>query len=49
LGNVQLIIIPLGNVHYEPKHPAGFGTVAKLVKASKNKKNNSFKRTDCSD
>ena len=28
----------LGNVYYDPKHPAGFGSVAKLVKASKNKK-----------
>jgi hypothetical protein len=30
----------LGNVYYDPKHPAGFGSVAKLVKASKNKENN---------
>ena len=28
----------LGNVYYDPKHPAGFGSVAKLVKASKNRK-----------
>ena len=28
----------LGKVYYDPKHPAGFGSVAKLVKASKNKK-----------
>ena len=28
----------LGNVYYDPKHPAGFGSVAKLVKASKCKK-----------
>jgi hypothetical protein len=28
----------LGNVYYDPKLPAGFGSVAKLVKASKNKK-----------
>jgi hypothetical protein len=28
----------LGKVYYDPKHAAGFGSVAKLVKASKNKK-----------
>ena len=28
----------LGNVYYDPKHPAGFGSVAKNVKAIKNKK-----------
>jgi len=28
----------LGKVYYDPKNPAGFGSVAKLVKASKNKK-----------
>jgi hypothetical protein len=28
----------LGNVYYDPKHPAVFGSVAKLPKASKNKK-----------
>ena len=28
----------LGNVYYDPKLPAGFGSVSKLVKASKNKK-----------
>ena len=28
----------LGNVYYDPNHPASFGSVAKLVKASKNKK-----------
>jgi len=28
----------LGKVYYDPKHPAGFGSVAKLVKASKYKK-----------
>jgi len=32
------LIIHLGIVYYDPKHPAGFGSVAKLVKASKNKK-----------
>ena len=25
-------------MYYDPKHPAGFGSVAKLVKATKNKK-----------
>ena len=28
----------LGNIYYDPKHAAGFGSVAKLVKASKSKK-----------
>jgi len=28
----------VGEVNYDPKHPAGFGSVAKLVKASKYKK-----------
>jgi hypothetical protein len=28
----------LGKVYYDPKHAAGFGSVAKLVKTSKNKK-----------
>jgi len=28
----------LGKVYYDHKHPAGFGSVAKIVKASKNKK-----------
>ena len=28
----------LGKVYYDPKHPAVFRSVAKLVKASKNKK-----------
>ena len=28
----------LGKVYYDPKHPAGFGSVAKLVRASKYKK-----------
>lgn len=28
----------LSKVYYDPKHPAGFSSVAKLVKASKNKK-----------
>jgi hypothetical protein len=30
----------LSKVYYDPKHAAGFGSVAKLVKASKNKKRN---------
>jgi len=30
--------MPFGNVYYEPTHAPGFGSVAKLVKASKNKK-----------
>jgi len=30
-------IMPLGNVYYDPKYAAGFGSVAKLVKASKNR------------
>jgi len=39
LGIVELIIImSLGNIYYDPKHAAGFGSLAKLVKASKNKK-----------
>jgi len=37
LGNIYLII-SLGKVYYDPIHPAGLGSVAKLVKASKNKK-----------
>ena len=28
----------LGNVYYDPKHPAGFGSLTKLVKARKTKK-----------
>jgi hypothetical protein len=28
----------LGKFYYDPNYPAGFGSVAKLVKASKNKK-----------
>jgi len=28
----------LGKVYYDPKHAAGFGSVAKLVKAGKNNK-----------
>jgi len=42
LGIVELIIIimSLGNIYYDPKHAAGFGSAAKLVKASKNKKRN---------
>ena len=34
------LIIALGNFYYDPKHPAGFGSVAKIVKASKNRKRN---------
>ena len=30
--------MPLGRVYYDPKHSAGFGSVSKLVKPSKNKK-----------
>jgi hypothetical protein len=35
---VELILISLGKVYYDPKHPAGFSSVAKLAKASKTKK-----------
>jgi len=35
---VELIIMFPDKVHYNPKHPGGFGSVAKLVKASNNKK-----------
>jgi len=35
---VIVTIISLGKVYYDPKHAAGFGSVAKLVKASKHKK-----------
>jgi len=28
----------LGKYYYDPKHPAGFGSVKMLVRASKNKK-----------
>ena len=38
LGIVELIIMSLSNVYYDPNHPAGFSSVAKLVKISKNKK-----------
>jgi len=31
-------IMSLGKVYYEPKHAAGFGSVTKLMKASKHKK-----------
>ena len=31
-------IMSLGKVYYDPKHVAGFGSVEKLVKASKHKK-----------
>jgi len=32
------LIMSLGKFYYDPNYPAGFGSVAKLVKASKNKK-----------
>jgi len=38
LGINTKIISP-GKFYYDPKHAAGFGPVAKLVKASKNNKN----------
>ena len=38
MGIAELIIMSLGKVYYDPKHPASFGSVAKLVKASENKK-----------
>jgi len=31
-------IISLGKVYYDPKHAAGFGSVAKVLKAGKNNK-----------
>jgi len=34
---IVTIIMSLGKIYYDPKHPAGFGSVAKLVKASKTK------------
>ena len=37
MGRAKLIIMSLGNVYCDPKLPAGFGSVAKLVKASKDK------------
>ena len=36
---IGTIIMSLGIVYYDPKHPAGFGSVANLVKAGKNNKN----------
>jgi len=38
LGIVELIIMSLGKVYYDPKRPAVFGSVGKLIKVSKNKK-----------
>ena len=38
MGIVELIVIFLSKVYYDPKHPAGFGSVTKLVEAGKNKK-----------
>jgi len=32
------LIISLGKAYYDPEHPAVFESLAKLVKASKNKK-----------
>jgi hypothetical protein len=29
----------LGKIYYNPEHPAGFGSVSKLVKASRNNRN----------
>jgi len=40
LGIVDLIVIFLSKIYYDPKYSAGFGSVAKLVKSSKNKKRN---------
>ena len=37
MGTVT-IIMSLGKVYYDLNHPAGFGSVAKLVEASRNKK-----------
>jgi hypothetical protein len=34
---VIVTIMSLGKVYYDPKHAAGFGSVAKLVKAGKTK------------
>jgi hypothetical protein len=30
----------VGEIYYDPKHPAGFGSVVKLVKASNKTKSN---------
>jgi len=35
---IVTIIMSLGKIYYDPKHAAGFGSVAKIVKASKTKK-----------
>jgi len=35
---IVTIIMSLVKIYYDPKHAAGFGLVAKLVKASKTKK-----------
>jgi hypothetical protein len=34
LGIVTIIEMTLGKVYYDPKHAAGYGSVANLVKAS---------------
>jgi len=35
---IVFLIISLGKIYYDPKHPAVFGSVAKLVKSSESKK-----------
>jgi len=35
---IVTIIMSQGNIYYDPQHAAGFGSVAKLVKASKTNK-----------
>ena len=35
---IVTIIMSLGKIFYDPKHPAGFGSVAKLANASKTNK-----------
>jgi len=35
---IGTIIMSMGTVHYDPKHVAGFSSVAKLVKAGKSNK-----------
>jgi len=38
LGVVDLIMMSLGKIHYDPEHPGVFRSLPKLVSASKNKK-----------
>ena len=38
MGIVELIVLSSIKVYYDPKHPAGFGSVRKLLEAGKNKK-----------